>query len=97
MCRNRKEQVFVLSCSEHTVQPLLEYDALHHTDLAGVLQCYLRHDGSLQDTANELIVHRNTVNYKINKASEILKMDLTRLENRLQVMLGFGICQILHK
>lgn len=80
-----------------TVQPLLEYDALHNTDLAGVLQCYLRHDGSLQDTANELIVHRNTVNYKINKASEILEMDLTRLENRLQVMLGFGICQILHK
>lgn len=80
-----------------TVQPLLEYDALHHTDLAGVLQCYLRHDGSLQDTANELIVHRNTVNYKINKASEILEMDLTRLENRLEVMLGFGICQLLHK
>ena len=80
-----------------TVQPLLEYDALHHTDLAGGLQCYLRHDGSLQDTANELIVHRNTVNYKINKASEILEMDLTRLENRLEVMLGFGICQILHK
>lgn len=80
-----------------TVQPLLEYDALHHTDLAGVLQCYLRHDGSLQDTANELIVHRNTVNYKINKASEILEMDLTGLENRLEVMLGFGICQILHK
>lgn len=80
-----------------TVQPLLEYDALHHTDLAGVLQCYLRHDGSLQDTANELIVHRNMVNYKINKASEILEMDLTRLENRLEVMLGFGICQILHK
>lgn len=80
-----------------TVQPLLEYDSLHHTDLAGVLQCYLQHDGSLQDTANELIVHRNTVNYKINKASEILEMDLTRLENRLEVMLGFGICQILHK
>ena len=80
-----------------TVQPLLVYDALHNTDLAGVLQCYLRHDGSLQDTANELIVHRNTVNYKINKASEILEMDLTRLENRLEVMLGFGICQILHK
>lgn len=80
-----------------TVQPLLEYDALHNTDLAGVLQCYLRHDGSLQDTANELIVHRNTVNYKINKASEILELDLTRLENRLEVMLGFGICQILHK
>lgn len=92
-----KDEEVMQGYVEDTVQPLLEYDALHHTDLAGVLQCYLRHDGSLQDTANELIVHRNTVNYKINKASEILKMDLTRLENRLQVMLGFGICQILHK
>lgn len=92
-----KDEEVMQGYVEDTVQPLLEYVALHHTDLAGVLQCYLRHDGSLQDTANELIVHRNTVNYKINKASEILKMDLTRLENRLQVMLGFGICQILHK
>lgn len=92
-----KDEEVMQGYVEDTVQPLLEYDALHYTDLAGVLQCYLRHDGSLQDTANELIVHRNTVNYKINKASEILKMDLTRLENRLQVMLGFGICQILHK
>ena len=92
-----KDEEVMQGYVEDTVQPLLEYDALHNTDLAGVLQCYLRHDGSLQDTANELIVHRNTVNYKINKASEILKMDLTRLENRLQVMLGFGICQILHK
>lgn len=92
-----KDEEVMQGYVEDTVQLLLEYDALHHTDLAGVLQCYLRHDGSLQDTANELIVHRNTVNYKINKASEILKMDLTRLENRLQVMLGFGICQILHK
>ena len=92
-----KDEEVMQGYVEDTVQPLLEYDALHHTDLAGVLQCYLRHDGSLQDTANELIVHRNTVNYNINKASEILKMDLTRLENRLQVMLGFGICQILHK
>lgn len=92
-----KDEEVMQGYVEDTVQPLLEYDALHHTDLEGVLQCYLRHDGSLQDTANEMIVHRNTVNYKINKASEILKMDLTRLENRLQVMLGFGICQILHK
>lgn len=92
-----KDEEVMQEYAKDTVQPLLEYDALHKTDLAGVLQCYLRHDGSLQETANELIVHRNTVNYKINKASEILQMDLTSLENRLQVMLGFGVCQILHR
>lgn len=80
-----------------TVLPILEYDALHGSDLSGVLRCYLRHDCSLQDTADELVVHRNTVNYKINKISEILSMDLTKLENRLQVSLGFAIDQILQR
>lgn len=46
-----KDEEVMQGYVEDTVQPLLEYDALHHTDLAGVLQCYLRHDGSLQDTA----------------------------------------------
>ena len=82
---------------EDTVLPVLEYDALHNSDLSGVLQCYLRHDCSLQDTADELIIHRNTVNYKINKISEILSMDLTKMENRLQVSLGFAVYQVLQK
>lgn len=80
-----------------TVQPVLEYDALHGSDLAGVLQCYLRHDCSLQETADELIVHRNTVNYKINKVSQILSTDLTKLEHRLQVSLGFAVARMLEK
>ncbi|MDO5340514.1 MAG: PucR family transcriptional regulator ligand-binding domain-containing protein [Eubacteriales bacterium] len=78
-----------------TVYPLLEYDKIHGTDLSGELQCYIRHDCSLQDTADELMVHRNTINYKINKAADILNMDLTRLSNRFEVSMGFLVNKML--
>ena len=57
---------------------------------------YIRHDCSLQDTADELMVHRNTINYKINKAADILNMDLTRLSNRFEVAMGFLVNKMLN-
>ena len=50
----------------------------------------------MQDTADELMVHRNTINYKINKAADILNMDLTRLSNRFEVAMGFLVNKILN-
>lgn len=72
-----------------TVLPLYEYDALNHSDLVAVLQCYLRHDCSVKDTAQELVVHRNTVNYKLGKAAEVLGKDLSGFDIRFQLHLGF--------
>ncbi len=73
----------------NTILPLQEYDQQGNTDLTEVLRCYLGHDGSVKDTADELYLHRNTVNYKINKAGEILNMNLSSLDARLQLTLGF--------
>ena len=50
---------------------------------------YLDHNGSVRETADELYVHRNTINYKLNKISEILGMDLSQLDSRLQLRVGF--------
>ena len=72
-----------------TVLPLYEYDALNRSDLVAVLQCYLRHDCSVKDTAQELVVHRNTVNYKLGKAAEVLDTDLSGFDARFQLQLGF--------
>ena len=69
--------------------PLLDYDAQKGTDLVEVLRTYLFNNGSVQETAAQLYVHRNTVNYRINRAAEILGMDLGDLEARLQLMLCF--------
>ena len=72
-----------------TVLPLYEYDSINQSDLVHVIRCYLAHNCSVKDTAQELIVHRNTVNYKIGKAEEILNKDLSDFQVRFELNLGF--------
>lgn len=80
---------------EKTIQPLITYDQKNDSDLAKVLWCYLKHNGSVKDTADELFVHRNTVNYKLNRVAEILDMNLSSLDTRLQLTLGFMLQDML--
>ena len=72
-----------------TIRPLLEYDKKNNSDLAVVLRSYLNHNGSVKETADELYVHRNTINYKLTRISELLDMDLSQLNTRLQLSVGF--------
>lgn len=72
-----------------TIMPLIDYDRKNDSDLAVVLRSYLRHNGSVKETSDELYVHRNTINYKLGKASEILGMDLSQLNSRLILSVGF--------
>lgn len=80
---------------DKTIRPLIEYDEKNHSDLATVLHCYLNHNGSVKDTADELFVHRNTINYKINKIEELLDIDLSSLDIRLQMSIGFMLQDML--
>ena len=80
---------------ENILGPIITYDEKNNSNLAEVLWCYLRHNGSVIETADELFLHRNTVNYKLNKASEILGVSLSSLDSRLQITLGFMIQDIL--
>lgn len=77
-----------------TVALLYEYDEMNHTDLVRVLQCYLKNDCSVKSTAEELIVHRNTINYKLGKASEILGKNLSGFDERFQLGIGFLLYQM---
>ena len=40
--------------------------------MTDVLKKYLQNNGSVNDTANQMYVHRNTINYKLKKIEEIL-------------------------
>lgn len=71
-----------------TVRPLEEYDVLNQSNLMEVLECYMKHDGSVQSTAEELYVHRNTVNYKLKKIESLLNLDLTKFSVRNELAAG---------
>lgn len=79
----------------NTLQPLFDYDAANHSDLTVILKSYLNHNGSVKETAEELFVHRNTVNYKLNKISNLLSMDLSLLDTRVQLIIAFMLKDML--
>lgn len=78
-----------------TIYPLFSYDEKKGSDLTVVLRSYLNHNGSVKETADELYVHRNTINYKLTRISEILNMDLSQLNTRLQLSVGFMLKDML--
>ena len=79
----------------HTLKALEDYDEANNSDLCDTLRCYLNHDGSVKDTADELFVHRNTINYKLNKSEELLGIEMSSLAARTELMMAFNISDIM--
>lgn len=59
-----------------TIAPLIHEDDLLHT-----AEVWLHSKGSLQDIANELHIHKNTLKYRLHKIEELLQMDFTVKKN----------------
>ena len=78
-----------------TLGSLIRYDRENGTDYMNLLKRYLDQNGSVQKVAEELYVHRNTVNYQLNKVKKILCMDMDTMEKRFQIMLAFQIREFL--
>ena len=49
----------------------------------------------MQQVADRMFVHRNTVNYQLNKIKQILHLDYSVLETRLSLDLAMKILDIL--
>lgn len=79
----------------HTLAPLIEYDKANNSDLVNVLKTYFHFDGSVKETADHLFVHRNTINYKLGKISELLDSDLSHLETRVELIIAFKLLEIM--
>lgn len=79
----------------HLLDPLIEYDEKHHGELEMTLYYYLKYDGSPQMMSKQLFMHRNTINYRLNKIKELLNKDLGTYEDKFPYMLAFYIKHIL--
>jgi len=67
------------------------HDARGQTNLAATLRLYLEHDGSIQAVADAAFTHRNTINYRMKKIRQLLKMDLITMEDKFNLRLAFLI------
>lgn len=78
-----------------TLNPLLKYDEENNGNLVQTLQMYLDFDGSIQETADILYTHRNTVNYRIKKIRSLLPYNLSSMEDKFTLKMAFYIKDVL--
>lgn len=70
---------------QKTLGPLLKHDAKSATRLLPTVSSYVGHGGRLRETAADIYVHRNTLAYRLERAAEILGVDLKDADARLAV------------
>ncbi len=85
----------LLDFHERTLGALIEYDMRQHADLIKTLEAFFACHGNLSQTAEMLIVHRNTLLYRMNRINEIAEIDLNRPETRLALHLALTIRRLL--
>jgi purine catabolism regulator len=85
----------LLDFCKQTLEPLLKYDMSQHADLIKTLEAFFACHGNLSQTAEMLIVHRNTLLYRMNRINEIADIDLNRPEIRLALHLALTIRRLL--
>lgn len=55
--------------------PIKNYDEKYNTELFNTAIKYIENDGKINETANALYLHKNTIRYRISKIKELLNMN----------------------
>lgn len=71
------------------------YDKMNHTDYFNALISYYQNNCKINETANALFIHRNTLKYKINKIEEILDINLDNISDKSKIYLCIIIKNLL--
>lgn len=82
---------------QETMAVLLAHDEKYGSSYVETLFRYLQADGSLQQVAEEMFTHRNTVNYRMGKIRELLGCDLATQEERMPYLLAYYVGQVIGK
>ena len=87
---------FLAQCYHPALQRLAAYDQKNGTDLLPTLNTYTMTGFNKTNTAKELYIHRNTVNYRIQQIEQLCGIDLSyeKLPFTLQLSFRlFSYCQ----
>ncbi len=90
------EQKEVLhSIYQETIGTLEKIDKKTNSDYVNILKLYVFYNGNIQKLADDLYVHRNTINYKLKQIKKLIGCDLNQMEDRFRIMLALKIGEIL--
>ncbi len=80
---------------QRTFGPVLEYDSRHRASLYKTLRTLFEHRLAVQETADALHIHRNTLQKRLANAEQLLGIDLGDLDAIVDVRLGLHAAELL--
>ena len=82
---------------QRTFAQLLDYDARHRASLYDTLQTLFAHHLAIQETADVLHIHRNTLQKRLAHVEQLLAIDLSELDDIVDIRLGLRAAELLDK
>ena len=79
------------SFADTLVRPLEEHDARKKSQLCETVRTWLAVGASVPAAAKVLIVHPNTVAYRLTRAEQLLQRDLRATATRMELQLAFTV------
>jgi purine catabolism regulator len=88
------EDVPMRELAEDLLRPLREFDEQHGGALVATLRAYLDANGSVAQVADRLIVHRNTVRYRLDQIERLIGQPVERTATRVQLWLALSAIEL---
>lgn len=92
-----EDKQILMEMYHRLLQPLIDYDQKHHGELEKTLFYYLIYGESQLTMAKNLYMHRNTINYRMNKIKELLNCQLDTFEEKVPYILSYYIKKVLEE
>ena len=80
---------------QRTFGPVLDYDAQHRASLYKTLRSLFEHRLAVQETADALHIHRNTLQKRLANVEQVLGIDLGDLDAIVDVRIGLHAAELL--
>lgn len=77
-----------------TLFHLTEYDREHDGELVETLRAFFANHGNLSRTADQLILHRNTVSYRLERIAQLTGLDLEDEGDRFRLHLALKLVEL---
>ena len=88
-----KEQKDLIHYCHPDILRLKEYDQNHKTDYLKSFYTYIVNMGNLAASADELYIHRNTMNYRLSKIQELIAVDIHNRDCYMALYISFKILE----
>jgi purine catabolism regulator len=80
--------------AQRFLAPLVEHDTKRSSQLLDTLRAYLRHNAQPSRTCDALYIHRNSLNYRLRKIENLLRMELDTVDGQATCLFALRLVDL---